>query len=857
MIGSTIAHYRITAKLGEGGMGSVYRATDTKLNREVAIKVLPDSVAGDPDRLARFTREAQVLASLNHPRIAAIYGVEDRALVMELVEGETIADRIARGPIPREEALHLARQVAEALEAAHEKGVIHRDLKPANVKITPDGEVKVLDFGLAKVNESAPAGSSNPAASPTLTLHATQAGIILGTAAYMAPEQARGAAVDKRADIWAFGCVLYEMLSGKRTFDGDSTTDVLAAVVRAEPDWTLLPPATPAPVLRLLKRCLQKDRKRRLPDIGVARLDIDDALAAPEPAVATLPPKPRSARPWIALAAAVVLVVLGILIGRMRSAPQPETWSGVMLGGPAKASGPRLSPDGQLIAFLAMVDQLPQLAVMKPNGGSWTILTTDREHGYVTRAAWASDGSKIYFDRMLGHPMGVYSVPPLGGESRLLLDDAFAPEALPDGSLIVAKLTDQGDEQLFHFWPDSGKLEALPAFLPETDVALTLRAFPDGKGLVYFGTGESDRSKSPRLLVFDLASHRARELSPGLRILPPPWLPLAVSPDGASVYVATQAGDTERLVEVPSKPGGAPRALLSFPSSARALTIDATADGSLYLDLSQTPYALLEVNASGGAAEEKSEVGSAYTMVERSGDVLVPLTGWGRQRLAMLRPGAEPRVLVETSEDATLPATTFGGNVAFVIGTGDQRRIALASLRDGRVFRRFSTRSDSGLVASPDGNTLYYSFSGAIWAQPVAGGEPRRITEGIDVTLDPKGQYLYVKRANKGAIGMIRMPVAGGDAEELPVPPEYHVADPGLSPAAVDERGRVLVTVVSNHSFYYHTAILDPATKSFTLVPVTVDGDCARAGWAPQGRILAQGERYLFSMWRYQRSKTQ
>jgi len=364
-----------------------------------------------------------------------------------------------------------------------------------------------------------------------------------------------------------------------------------------------------------------------------------------------------------------------------------------------------------------------------------------------------------------------------------------------------------------------------------------------------------DRSKSPRLLVFNLSSRQARELAPELRPNSKSWLPLAVSADGESVYVASHEGDTQRLVEVPRKPGGKPRVLLSFPNSSTALAIDATRDGSLYLDLSQTPTMLLRANASGGVAEETAELGTPYMMVAPGGEVLMDLTGWGRQRLATLRPGGEPRVLVETQEDASVPATTLGGKVAFVIGTGDQQRIAIASLRDGRVLHRFSTRSDNGMAASPDGTTLYYSFNGAIWAQPVAGGEPKRITEGIDVTLDPKGQYLYVKRTSKGAMGMIRMPVAGGDAEELPVPAEYHVADPWLSPAAVDERGRILVTVVSNHSFYYHTAILDPVSRTFTLVPATVDGDFARAGWAADGRILAQGERYLFSLWRYQRSK--
>jgi len=244
--GLSIAHYCITSKLGEGGMGAVYRATDTKLNRDVAIKILPDAFAGDAERMARFAREAQVLASLNHPNIAAIYGTEERALVMELVEGPTLAERLAGGPISVPEALSIARQIADALEAAHDKGIVHRDLKPSNVKITPEGMVKVLDFGLAKsAGDSGSARSGDSTNCPTVTISPTRAGMILGTAAYMSPEQVRGAPADKRADIWAFGVSLYEVLTGTRTFRGESVSDVLAAVLRAEPDWSALPAETP------------------------------------------------------------------------------------------------------------------------------------------------------------------------------------------------------------------------------------------------------------------------------------------------------------------------------------------------------------------------------------------------------------------------------------------------------------------------------------------------------------------------------------------------------------------------------------------------------------------------------------
>src|SRR5258705_5132169 len=285
--GTRLGPYEILSALGAGGMGEVYRAHDTKLNRDVALKILPDAFASDPDRLARFTREAQTLAALNHPHIAHIHGLEDaggvRALVMELVEGEDLAERIARRPIPLDEALPIARQIAEALEAAHEQGIIHRDFKPANIKVRTDGVVKVLDFGLAKAMD--PLSSSSAAAalanSPTITSPAvmTAAGIILGTAAYMSPEQARGKVVDKRTDLWAFGCVLYEMLTGLRALEGQDVTDTIAALVRADPDWSKLRGDTPAAIRRLLRRCLENDRMRRLPDAADGRLEIYEALS--------------------------------------------------------------------------------------------------------------------------------------------------------------------------------------------------------------------------------------------------------------------------------------------------------------------------------------------------------------------------------------------------------------------------------------------------------------------------------------------------------------------------------------------------------------------------------------------------
>ena len=298
MVGKTIAHYHILEKLGEGGMGVVYRARDTKLGRDVAIKVLPQQFARDPQRMGRFEREAHVLASLNHPHIAAIHGLEEqdgvRALVMELVGGPTLADRIAEGPIALEEALPLAQQMAEALEYAHEHGIIHRDLKPGNIMVTLEGQVKLLDFGVAKAMEDE-AAVSDPEHSPTLTLGATKAGVILGTAAYMSPEQARGKKVDKRADIWAFGVVLYEMLTGKRLFEGETTSDTLAQVLTKEPEWSEVPDKA----RRLLQKCLEKDPKRRLRDIRDAWELLEEEPPAQAPATV-------SRLPWVVAAALAV-----------------------------------------------------------------------------------------------------------------------------------------------------------------------------------------------------------------------------------------------------------------------------------------------------------------------------------------------------------------------------------------------------------------------------------------------------------------------------------------------------------------------------------------------------------------------
>ena len=404
-VGSRLGPYEILEPLGAGGMGEVYRARDAKLGRDVAIKVLPELFSVDRDRLARFQREAQVLASLNHQNIGHIYGIEDQsgihALVLELVEGPTLADRIAQGPVPLDEAIPIARQIADALECAHEQGIIHRDLKPANIKLRPDGTVKVLDFGLAKALDPITSSGSDAMNSPTLTARGTQLGLIVGTAAYMAPEQARGKAVDRRADIWAFGVVLYEMLSGKRAFEGDDVSITLAAVLKDDVDWKALPKDLPSPVTRVLKRCLEKDPKRRLSAIGDARLELDAALQ-PDLQEFTREPTVRSSR-W-RVAAYVAVLLVGAALGALASLKR----------GPAATAAPplvefsitppfqtnplqlSLSPDGRAIAFLARetAGGPPKVWVRRLDNRTAQVVTgTDGASGVF----WAPNGQRIGF----------------------------------------------------------------------------------------------------------------------------------------------------------------------------------------------------------------------------------------------------------------------------------------------------------------------------------------------------------------------------------------------------------------------------------------------------------------------------
>ena len=448
----------------------MYRATDTKLKRQVAIKILPPAFAADADRLARFQREAELLASLNHPNIAAIHGLEEgtgvSALVMELVEGDDLSQRIARGAIPLDEALPIAKQMAEALEAAHEQGIIHRDLKPANIKVRADGTVKVLDFGLAKAMQPAAGSSPGMSMSPTITAPAmTQAGMILGTAAYMSPEQASGKTVDKRADIWAFGCVLHEMLTGRRLFAAGSVLETLGLIFSREPDLATLPPATPARVRTLIARCLVKDPRGRLRDIGEARLALDDAHDTPDAIQPAPAPALSRLVPWGA-AAAMALVAAGALWSRTGPATTTPSVTHLEIGFPrdvepypSTSFAPSISPDGRIVAMVGVRDggrrifvrrldrgeanEIPDTvgangAVFSPDGGSVAVIFTS---GLITRISLADQQRKVLTTGadptsslawsqagiVFGRGGALWVVPPEGGAARALTGTRYCP----------------------------------------------------------------------------------------------------------------------------------------------------------------------------------------------------------------------------------------------------------------------------------------------------------------------------------------------------------------------------------------------------------------------------------------------
>jgi len=759
--GIRLGVYEIIEPIGEGGMGEVYRARDTKLQRDVAIKVLPELFAQDPDRLTRFEREARTLAALSHPNIAAIYGIEEwasmRALVMELVEGDDLSVFVARGRLPLAEALPIARQIADALEAAHDLGIVHRDLKPGNVRVRADGTVKVLDFGLAKGFASDGPSAADAMHSPTLTARATQMGMIIGTAAYMSPEQARGKAVDRRADIWAFGVVLYELLTGERAFKGDEISDVLAAVLRQDVDWMALPTSTPAPVRRLLERCLERDPKTRLRDIGEARIVLANP-AAPAAVDAASAPQASGIRrllPWVTtVLLAVVAAVASWGWLHPPAAPRRTVTRAAMILSSSieRANDVALSRDGTRLAYwelsggqghivLRMMDQLDGKPIPGTEGGDWPV--------------FSPDGQWIAFLSGTSSSIKIKKIPVTGGTPVTVCDagsmDSVFPTISWDNDETIVFGSDTG---LMRVSAAGGKPQALTTIDTKAGDTghLFAQVLPGGQALLFTIVGTSPATS--RIAALDLETHVYRVLVNGAEAG-------RYVPTGHLVY---QRGD----------------ALFAAPFDIRRRAVTGSempvVEGVSHFDYTFSQTGLL-VFTPGSSSGSSQLVNTTLEWTDRKGvaqPVPAPARAWAS--LAVSPDGKLVAGTIQVSpsdqsggsniwkydiERTTLTKMTFDGSNNSPVWTRDGQSIAYSSTRDGKtaIYRMSVNASgppelllsaEPGFSAwpsswAPDGALLYTTREQTgttrmqIWILPApgSGGQTRPLLETAFDAYDP------------------------------------------------------------------------------------------------------------------------
>lgn len=748
--GKKLGPYEIVELLGAGGMGEVYRARDTKLGRDVALKILPQQFTTDADRVARFEREARLLASLNHPYISAIYGFESSgdvlALVLELVEGDTLGDRVGRGRPPLSEALPIAQQIADALDAAHRAGVIHRDLKPANIKITPDGVVKVLDFGLAKAL-AAEGSSPDPSDSTTVTADRTIEGMILGTAKYMSPEQARGQQVDKRTDIWAFGCVLFEMLTGSSAFGRATVTDTMAAVVGAEPQWKLLRADTPDSIRRLLTRCLQKDARRRLHDIADARTEIEDAMAAhAEPAGVSMPRRWPPLAFWaLLLGIAAALVFLYAARDRFEKSvavpPLPETRVVRLTDLPSFAEAPAISPDGKSVAFTAGVDGKRQVFVQLIAGGTPLQITRDTVDHECPR--WSPDSSSIlYFSSAVSGTVqgNIWEIPALGGAPRRVINSVGCADVNPkDGRLALFRLAKEG-LQLVTEPTDDSQFAVVDEFAPTT-YNLYPRWSPDGRWIA-FQRGDSIR--------FD-------------------------------IFVApATGGKPQQLTHDNDMMGG----FAWLPDSKAIIYSSSRGETMPYLP----PLALWQVTLRDGSVRRvtSGEISYASPDISRSGPILVsrmklqtdiwkfPVEGLPTENV---RRGV--RVTRQTGQVLTPTASPDDKEVAFLSDSGGHANLWVVNTESGGL-RQITHERDPNVavgvpVWSPDGHSIAFVSSHGnqgltfgVWLVDSDGSNLRNVANpGLGPAWSPDGRWVYYSTrggAAATAVVLNKVPVDGGTA---------------------------------------------------------------------------------------------
>jgi len=795
--GQSLLHYRLVEKLGEGGMGVVWKAVDTTLDREVAIKILPDAFADDAERLARFEREAKLLASLNHPNLATVFGVHESArsvdsgqrgtrfLAMELVPGEDLAQRLGRGRLPVDEAVGIARQIAEALEAAHERGVIHRDLKPANVQVGAGGAVKVLDFGLAKAMAPDAAPGTDPSLSPTMTSVGSVAGVLLGTAAYMSPEQARGQSVDERSDIWSFGCVLWECLTRQRLFGGATASDSIGAILQTEPDWGRLPAETPPTVRRLLRRCLAKDPRNRLHHIADARIELEDTDPSP-------PAAGKSMRGYRIAVGVLAIALVASLTAALVSFSRPTAGRAGSRGDNPLAGArfskvtdfegsefdAAISPDGRFVAFVSDRDGPFEIFVGQIGAGEFRNLTQGRDEFAVEDArasvrsvGFYGDGSEIWFGGGAGRRLR--SMPLLGGSVRNLLgEDVVNVEWSPDGERVVYHERLEGDpvyvadrngtnsrlilgstegmHQHYSIWSIDGQWIYLVRGRPATGEMDLWRVRPDGGELerltrhklgvsyptpidertVLYSAREADGA-GPWLWAVDVESRVSRRASVGLE-------------QYASVAASA---DRRRLVATVENPRAG---LWSVPILDRLAT---ESDAGPFADLRTTRA--LAPRFGGSSLFYLSSRGSGDGLwCYRDGTVAEI---WRGSETALLEPAA-------VSPD--------GDSVALVLRRHDGWRLHVLSADGAQLTESVDARGAAAW--SPDGQWIITGGNEAgvpgLFKIPADGGSPERIADGeaLNPVWSPDGSLIVYAGAQVNAISPLLAVHPNGDSVELP-----------------------------------------------------------------------------------------
>ncbi len=824
--GKSLAHYEILAKIGVGGMGEVYRARDTKLDREVALKLLPDAFTRDPDRHTRFHREAQALAAFSHPHVAGIHNIEEEDgqhfLVMELAEGEDLSDRLTRGAITPKTALQIASQIALALEAAQEKGIVHRDLKPANIKVTEEDQVKILDFGLAKmVADETTTDTLALGDSPTMTSNMTREGVILGTAAYMSPEQARGKSLDKRTDIWAFGCVLYEMLTGRPAFPGDTVSDILAGIIKSDPDWKLLPADLHPSVTMLLHRCLKKNPRQRLHDIADARIVLDDVMSGTDSGIATALGTQKSNRGlpvWVGVLGMLAIVGLTakLFLAESPEEPSPVRLSTLTFSG--QDWSPDASPDGDLVTFTSNRDGIPRIWLKQLASGSEVPLTD----GSDDQARFSPDGSQILFVHDEQNIRHLYRTPVLGGQPRKVMENVTEADWSPDGTEVAfLRMSQQAATNAFNLGIADVQTGTERILLTvDNRLCYGVRWSPDGRWILMTENALSGNLVAAgQLDLVDVETGDIRQLP--ITDLTGSLTAADWAPDGKSFLV----GKTQELLSH----------IIGRPGLIMEYFIETETTRPLFWSHFRTPQG-----------------GWGFATIAVLNDHQVVVEGFKRN--AILQefpwPGTEdpggtatPRIL-----------TTSIGFDRQPVYSPDGKHVLFSSNRAGNIDLWLVERATGDLrqltddpahdwdpAFSPDNEHILWSSNRGghmeVWISNLDGSGARQVTQdGEDAenpTMTPDGQWIIYASANDEKIGLWKIRPDGTDAVHL-----HEGTD--LIPEVSPDGRYVLFSVIRSLDYVIkvvdiHSGEVVPFEIEMLLTQRNQDVVYGRARWTPDG----------------------